>query len=424
MPALNPVRSVLGLVFVSAVVATAGAQQTAGSRPTGAAEAPRAAEYVPLVPGATWDYAVVDGEGRTHERRESVALPVRVAAAGRCFELAVSAPDGYAYRGYRDDGVYAWKNAYLGGLRGVDRASEPTPVLLDPLRVGASWKRTAHLSYQTSGDAPHPSEAETRYETTWTIESLDDPVATPDGERPAVRVREAAVGGHWSTTTVSWYVRGVGLVRETLDSRWNADRSSRTTTLKAFAPGAFDAADDARGRLADQLRVLPPWAGSPAPTIVALDAPAFAEKFRAKFFVVSQHDGARRAVYYVAPQRRRGARLTSGSMGALSPTDAGGWNTLLADDVFRLGRGAAGSHAAAELAVCVGLVHAALRCGSAAQSTLGGGEVSRTVVDESGALTAEVAVAGKRFDGGAYAARVKLTVVDGKVTKIEVVEAT
>jgi hypothetical protein len=321
MPARNPVRPVLALVFAFAAAADVRAQQTAGSRPT-APDAPRAADYVPLVPGATWDYVVVDGAGRTHERRESVALPVRVETVGRCFELAVSAPEGYAYRGYRDDGVYAWKNAYLGGLRGVDRTSQPTPVLLDPLRVGASWKRTAHLSYQTSGDAPEPSEAETRYETTWTIESMDDPVATPDGERPAVRVREAAVGGLWSTTTVSWYVRGVGLVRETLDSRWNADRSTRTTTLKAFAPGAFDAADDARGRLAAQLRVLPPWAGSPAPTIAALDAPAFAERFRAKFFVVSQHDGARRAVYYVAPQRRHGDRFTTGSMGALSPTDA------------------------------------------------------------------------------------------------------
>lgn len=388
---------------------------------------PVAVDYFPSAPGARWTWratrraAADEPTPPAATRVAEVLLNDVPVADGACTERRVThgAFASYDYEGPRADGWYRYKNAYLGGLRGVDPKSAPAPVLKDPLKVGASWSFVDHLTYQVMGDAPLPTEEETRFVVTSTIEALDDPVTTDAGRRLALRVRRATRGAGGDSDVVEWFERAVGLVRRVdgppgFDPRDDA-AATASLVLVSFDSPAAAPAFDARARLADALAVLPPWRDDPSPARLApFVARPFTDRLRARLFVATSSGAApRRALWFVAPVVALGPRLTTGDVGELDPAIPGGWNELFRKDVFRLDAGLDGTQAAEELAHALAAAHAALRGATYAEAKLPGGARSESTVAADGSVTARVAARATDASGRAEAFTVELVVREG-----------
>jgi hypothetical protein len=395
----------------------------------------RAADYLPLAPGREWRYLVKGPSPHTAERLETCTLRVETEGEGVVHEVRLQeGASGYAYRGYRADGLYEWRNAYLGGLRGVDRRSPPVPILLDPIEPGRTWSREDELSVQTS-EVSDADETESRpavepqreadptwrYVSTWTIEAVDETVVVPAGEFSCVRVVRIDVGGHWRTERRSWFAPGVGLVRETLLSRWNQDETRSSASLISHRAPELASRPRTADEVASTLALLPAFAARGGrPHVERLRRPELEETLRAAFFVVTTADGERRAVYYATPVANDGGRVRGGTLGPLSPTEAGGFSALLAGDVFRLRKGFEGMDDAAALARIVAVILGASRGPEFERVALPDGSQEKTSLDARGEIEASVAVRGRRRDGASYYAVVRVTVAEGALRTLSV----
>lgn len=405
-------------------VVPAAAGQASGSQSKSGPTSRRAADYVPLAPGGRWTYACASPAADAVERTEEVVMTVAVKTPGEVYELRTKhGREGFAYRGYRPDGVYDWRNALLGGLRGVATTDEPDPLLLDPVVAGRSWTRDGELSVQTEGDVDPGSLPDMKFKSTWTIEAVDESVVVPAGTFSCVRVLRTDRGAHWSNETRSWFAVGVGLVQSTLRSQWNADVTTRTDRLTAFAPGAAVRVRTT-DEVADTLALLPPFLGSGGrPKVERLRQAELDATFRSAFYVVTTADGRTRTVYYATPVKEHGSRMTSGTLGPLVPAEAGGFVALLQAEDLRLRSGFEGSEDAVMLARTVATVLGASRGAEFAPAPLADGAVSRSEISADGTITATVAVRGKRADGSAYYAVATVTTTASTTPRITITDA-
>lgn len=204
-----------------------------------AAETPTAnsgVHYLPLGEGTTWTWHVTrkDADGASERDETSRVWGTVPAGDGKPVAQVQTRRDGYVswdYLAARNDGVFTYHNAYLGGLRGVGGVD----ARLLPAPVGATtqWEWNEQLSYQTSGDGPGPDPETTRVHHLAKLLAIDEVVTVPAGIYKAVHVRIAATGANVYTRDL-WFARGVGIVKDEHTSR----DTHQVRALTAFAPGA------------------------------------------------------------------------------------------------------------------------------------------------------------------------------------------
>jgi hypothetical protein len=387
---------------------------------------PRAADFFPLGAGAQWTWETTtfatDQPATKQEERAEVLLDDVAVKGGVCSEIRLSrggAAAGFEYLGAREDGVYRHPNLYLGGLRGVG-ANAPKPVLKDPIRVGASWSYVAHRSVQTMGNAPRRPRKDLEYTVTGTIEALDEPVETSHGRSLCLRLRTETRGAGGDFDVVSWHARAVGLVKSAegppgFDAAAGVAR--KVKVLISRAPPTPFAERDAGARLIESLSVHPRWmveGGAPV-RVSPLDVGPFRGRFRARFFVVEKGDGSRRAVFFVSPVTELGPRLSHGDMGELDALMPGGWNALIARDVFKLDDGLDGSQAAEELARALAVAYAAQKGATFKDAKLPDGSDSEVSIAADGTQIARVATVGRLPDGESLTFILSATIKDKKL---------
>jgi hypothetical protein len=174
-------------------------------------------DYLPLRVGALWRYQITAADGRTG------AGSVRV--DGLDYDAV---DDGVAYRVREDllDGtVWVWETDKGGRIScaqeeaddpaGAVREEEtydPPVTVLDErasrLVEGASWPEAFLDTTPNLRGRPKTRRAELK----WEVESLADRVTVPAGTFTCLRVRRSR---KHHPTLVSWYAKGVGLVKQT-----------------------------------------------------------------------------------------------------------------------------------------------------------------------------------------------------------------
>ncbi len=179
--------------------------------------AARAGDYLPLQVGAVWRYQITADDGRTG------AGTVRVDG------LDYDAGDGgIAYRVREDllDGtVWVWESQKDGRVSSPqEEVDDPTGAVRDeeaydpPITVldaragrlveGAAWPEAYLDTTPNLRGRPKTRRAEVK----WEVEALADRVTVPAGTFTCLRVRRSR---KHHPPTVSWYAKGVGLVKQT-----------------------------------------------------------------------------------------------------------------------------------------------------------------------------------------------------------------
>jgi len=178
----------------------------------------RSQSYLPLEVGTVWRYAITRDDGRRGWGT------VRIEGV----DYADSTSEATEYRVREDllDGtIWSWDDRQPGLVRRkqeeIDDRSEmvvgeetydPPGTVLDEraehLTAGASW---SEAYFDTTPNIKWRPKSK-RVEVNWTVESLADQVTVPAGTFTCLRVRR--VQKH-RPAIVSWYARGVGLVRQT-----------------------------------------------------------------------------------------------------------------------------------------------------------------------------------------------------------------
>lgn len=174
--------------------------------------------YLPLEVGAVWGYLVTRDDGQRG--------PGTVRIEG--IDYAESRREATEYRVREDllDGtIWSWEERDAGLVRRAQReiddpadmvveeeTYDPPESVLDEraehLRAGATWSEafldtTPNIKWRPKSK---------RIEVSWTVESLTDEVTVPAGTFTCLRVRRTQ---KHRPAIVSWYARGVGLVRQT-----------------------------------------------------------------------------------------------------------------------------------------------------------------------------------------------------------------
>ena len=175
-----------------------------------------ARSFFPVGRGASWTYRRTWPEGLVQEQTLTAIGHFELDGGEAALEFEWSGNrDGFEYWRVREDGLWRFHNQYLGGMRGADSRTPPTPVLLTPLAVDHAWTWTELGSIQVSGDTEFPSDDELRIHFEAEIESLDDVVRVPAGEFRATRVRVTSQSRYFGEgTSTKWFAEGVGLVKQ------------------------------------------------------------------------------------------------------------------------------------------------------------------------------------------------------------------
>lgn len=193
------------------------------------------AHFLPLAENTSWTWQVTRRDGdQASERNETSRVWGMVPAVDGAMVAQVQTTRGdfisWDYLAARNDGVFTYRNAYLGGLRGVTRIDER--LLPAPVGGTTQWEWDQQLSYQTMGDAPAPDPAAMRVHHLAKLLAMDEAVTVPAGSYKAVHVRIAATGAQVYTRDL-WFARGVGIVK---DEHTSAD-THQVRELTAFTPG-------------------------------------------------------------------------------------------------------------------------------------------------------------------------------------------
>ncbi len=187
-------------------------------------------DWFPLEGGHRWTYTVTTRSGAEAAERESLTL----------FTLGSDTlvlDDKPAWQRRSDSGVNYWLRADAGGVYRVasksDMQVDPVAdapgryVLKAPFVVGTQWQATT-TAYLLMRTAEYPREIKHSHPNipmTYQIEAVADAVQTPAGRfSPCLRVRGSAtvrifvdpISGFRDQplTTLEWYCRGVGLVKQ------------------------------------------------------------------------------------------------------------------------------------------------------------------------------------------------------------------
>jgi len=176
-----------------------------------------AAGYFPLRPDLSWTYRVSDDRGRSRDLPTRVEGPVfwGAGSGGPVFAVHSELLDGSVLRWERrlGDEVACVQEEVRdsSGTITMEEAYDPPVIVID--------ERPAHLSPGAEGSETfmdttpnykgHPRARAAKVK--WTVESTNDRVTVPAGTFTCLRVRR--VRKH-RPPTVSWYAKGVGLVKE------------------------------------------------------------------------------------------------------------------------------------------------------------------------------------------------------------------
>lgn len=177
-----------------------------------------AASYLPLEVGAVWRYAITTDGGRRGTGTVSVDGVDYGGSNGAVPEYRVreELPDETIWTwDDREAGRVAREQEEVDDTTGTVLAEEtfdpPLTVLderTDRLTAGNRWPEVFLATTPNAKGRPKSKRAEVK----WEVEAVADPVEVPAGTFSCLRVRRT-----WKhhPPLVSWYAKGVGLVRQT-----------------------------------------------------------------------------------------------------------------------------------------------------------------------------------------------------------------
>jgi hypothetical protein len=202
-------------VGLSVGVALAAGCGTLRAPPGGARPA---ASYFPLQVGAVWRYAITTDDARHGTGTVSVDGVDYGGSNGAVPEYRVreELPDKTIWTwDDREPGRLAREQEEVDDRTGTVLAEEtfdPPLTVLDErperLTAGTRWAETFLATTPNAKGRPKTRRAEVK----WEVEALAEPVRVPAGEFTCLRVRRT-----WKhhPPLVSWYAKGVGLVKQT-----------------------------------------------------------------------------------------------------------------------------------------------------------------------------------------------------------------
>jgi hypothetical protein len=177
-----------------------------------------AATYLPLEVGALWRYAITASDGRRSTGTVSVDGIDYGGSNGAVPEYRVreELPDETIWTwDDREAGRVAREQEEVDDKAGTVLAEEtfdpPLTVLderTDRLTAGSRWPEVFLATTPNAKGHPKSKRAEVK----WEVEAVADPVEVPAGTFSCLRVRRT-----WKhhPPLVSWYAKGVGLVKQT-----------------------------------------------------------------------------------------------------------------------------------------------------------------------------------------------------------------
>jgi DUF3108-like len=187
------------------------------------------AALLPFAPGAkwTWSFKVDNREpvgmewhcvrqvSIDKQRPGSLDDVIDQSAQSLCWEVRTvrGTRRSWEYWAARKDGIFRFKNRFLGDLRGVT-PQQPTKLIPGPLGIETRWKWTEIGSVQTEGSAGYPSEKDLEMNFEGSIESMREKITVPAGTFDTLRVKismHSAMFGN--TNETMWLARGTGIVK-------------------------------------------------------------------------------------------------------------------------------------------------------------------------------------------------------------------
>lgn len=396
------------LMAVAATAATLCSQQTKTPGPAAAAPAADSpAAWLPLGACARWTWRMKFTPGsevvKSAEAVKTVDLP-----GAACWELrdVQGAYQSWNYEGTKADGVYVWRNAYLGGMRGVDRSDPPRRVLAFPPKAGFVWTWTEEGSVQIHGDAEPPPADELRSHLRAEIEAIDDPVTVPAGTYAAARVRMTSTSRYFgSHEEVSWWARGVGLVKRERRTT-SGESASSVQELVSFTPAPAEDGITPEDALAKFLGTPPKC---PCGGVIScpewISDRRITDWFRSRFTV------------FVCGTRTHLLRAHRGTVAPFDPADLPSWRRLLEDERISLAPERPGAD---DAPTAVAIAAALLSAWAADPGFVPGDGVRATHTSGEREWKVEASVHGQGSDGVRRTARAALS---GSAGRLEALEA-
>ena len=216
-------------VTLTAVGLQAGQQDDKSERDREKAKARDIRNWLPLATGAVWKWRF---QSNSRGKKDGTPIEImwycmrQVAAHGGKKAWEISASQGkyrypvWHYWSVEKDGIYRFRNRYLGGRRGVAKNSKPTRLVPGPLLSQKSWEWTEMGSVQTSGDTPVPSADSLRMHFAGQIVALNEKVKVPAGEYRALKIQITMTSKYYGKSEeVLWFVRDVGMVKQVRRNR-------------------------------------------------------------------------------------------------------------------------------------------------------------------------------------------------------------
>jgi hypothetical protein len=206
----------IGVALLGGCAARGHGQAAGGGKGVAGASSLRG-DYLPLRAGARWTYLVTDGRGRSAERVAQVEGPdLEWGGGAPAFRVRWELLDGVVvtWERHTDAGVVRARAERQDpfGFVTAEEIYDPAAIVLDEepqrLQAGAEWSET--FMDTAPNDRGHPKSKRTVVR--WAVESTDERVTVPAGSFSCLRVRRMS---KHHPTTVSWYARDVGLVKET-----------------------------------------------------------------------------------------------------------------------------------------------------------------------------------------------------------------
>lgn len=279
------------------------------------AKAEDIASYFPLTTGTEWKYNLTIAEQKKPtENYISVRRRLPLKDGKTCAELESrydGRRGGWDYAGLRADGFYSYFNAYLG-RPGVDEETPPVPLVKFPLEPGRRWAWHEPWRGQIQSERGHVPDTSTWGSDCTAVVEKEEVVTVPAGTFKTIRVkieRRGKVPG--SSDMISWYAKGVGLVKRENHDLHGANLAS-VLELAAFTPG------NSPTKPADVVPLVQSVAGNGA---VLHEIALSGGTFRSRF-VAAHEKGSSVSLY----------RVVGRSVTRFRPDSPADWNHLLAEE--------------------------------------------------------------------------------------------
>jgi hypothetical protein len=236
----------LSVLFASAL-SMLGCRNTAGAaRPQdgGGDVAGGSGDFLPLQIGNAWTYLVTDVDGTVSSEVVSVVAEEPVGGDGpnsgaNAFRVVtgnkINDPNGdLDWETLLDSRVVRYRSMAINGMTGNkknEQSWDPPRLVVDETdehtAASASWREPAYTEYATDWDTDPDGGANfipdggmtvtANIEDLWVVVSPSQSVTVPAGTFQALTLRRVGNGG--SSIKNYWYVRGLGMVRQSEDGK-------------------------------------------------------------------------------------------------------------------------------------------------------------------------------------------------------------